>query len=132
MNGEFNVKDFEYYFGEVAKSKMDPDQKEEWVAALRSGKYPQTNGDLHNEKGFCCLGVLCDIVEPNSWEPIVDLDGYVNMAKFHPLATAGGGMIHGEFYADLTLEEGVAHHLAELNDTGFTFAQIADIIEAYL
>jgi len=35
--------------------------KARWVAALRSGVYNQTRGVLHNEKGYCCLGVLCDI-----------------------------------------------------------------------
>lgn len=33
----------------------------EWVAALRSGAYPQTPGCLQDPTGFCCLGVACDI-----------------------------------------------------------------------
>lgn len=33
----------------------------EWVAALRSGKYKQTIGNLRDTRGFCCLGVACDI-----------------------------------------------------------------------
>jgi len=35
--------------------------KEEWVAALRSGKYTQGKGYLNNQGLFCCLGVLCEI-----------------------------------------------------------------------
>src|SRR3954467_3257157 len=32
-----------------------------WVAALRSGEYKQTKSYLHDEQGYCCLGVLCDL-----------------------------------------------------------------------
>ena len=35
--------------------------KKKWLAALRSGKYKQTEGMLKNKEGFCCLGVLCDL-----------------------------------------------------------------------
>ena len=35
--------------------------KDKWVAALRSGKYKQGSGQLHNTMNdtYCCLGVLC-------------------------------------------------------------------------
>lgn len=33
----------------------------EWVAALRSGKYKQTQGNLHDDVGYCCLGVACEL-----------------------------------------------------------------------
>lgn len=46
---------------------MDPDIKQRWVAALRSGNYSQTIGFLRNEDGYCCLGVLCDIKNPEEW-----------------------------------------------------------------
>lgn len=48
---------------------MDQSIKEKWVEALRSGDYEQGTGALRqkNERTgtetFCCLGVLCDIVE---------------------------------------------------------------------
>lgn len=32
-----------------------------WVAALRSGEYPQDVGALRTAKGFCCLGVACEV-----------------------------------------------------------------------
>jgi hypothetical protein len=40
---------------------MDPELKKKWVEALRSGKYEQTKECLHNDDGYCCLGVLADI-----------------------------------------------------------------------
>lgn len=33
-----------------------------WIEALRSGNYPQTKNCLRNNAGFCCLGVLGDVV----------------------------------------------------------------------
>lgn len=41
---------------------MNPEIKKRWVEALRSGKYKQTAGFLRDDFGFCCLGVLCDVV----------------------------------------------------------------------
>lgn len=35
-----------------------------WIAALRSGKYKQTNEALQDTKGYCCLGVACDLFIP--------------------------------------------------------------------
>lgn len=46
---------------------MEPELKAKWVAALRSGKYQQTTGQLRNEKGFCCLGVLLDVWGRGEW-----------------------------------------------------------------
>lgn len=37
---------------------MDSKIKEQWVAALRSGKYKQGTGYLNRDGKFCCLGVL--------------------------------------------------------------------------
>jgi len=43
--------------------KLKPEIKERWLEALRSGKYKQTTGYLRDDDGFCCLGVLCDVVK---------------------------------------------------------------------
>jgi hypothetical protein len=40
---------------------MEQALKDKWIAALRSGKYPQTSQFLRTSKGYCCLGVLCDV-----------------------------------------------------------------------
>lgn len=34
---------------------------EKWIDALRSGDYQQTKEVLHDSKGYCCLGVACEI-----------------------------------------------------------------------
>jgi len=42
--------------------------RRKWYDALVSGKYEQGTGVLRSKnETFCCLGVLCDLVEPASW-----------------------------------------------------------------
>ncbi len=38
-----------------------------WIIALRSNRYPQGVGWLRQPQGFCCLGVACDVWDPNHW-----------------------------------------------------------------
>lgn len=47
---------------------MNEEVKKLWVNALRSGKYKQAKSTLRNNYGYCCLGVLCDLYDPNKWE----------------------------------------------------------------
>ena len=42
--------------------KMKVKYKKKWLKALRSGEFDQTKGSLADEDGYCCLGVLCEIV----------------------------------------------------------------------
>lgn len=46
-----------------------------WVEALRSGRYKQTRSVLRNPDtgGMCCLGVVCDLVEPFGWDGIDEI-----------------------------------------------------------
>jgi hypothetical protein len=57
---------------------MTPELKQKWIEALRSGKYTQTTGRLRSmaypdnqpqpaAASFCCLGVLCEVVDPLGW-----------------------------------------------------------------
>lgn len=111
-----------------------PEQQKEhrrlWVEALRSGKYQQAQGALHDAGGFCCLGVACDISRLGSWERsgadedrfyLVDDDLEdsvlpIAVQRWLGLRAPGG--------------EAQAYMLWHLNDNGETFAAIADIIEA--
>ena len=50
---------------------MNPKWKKKWIKALRSEKYKQGRGALRkrirDDSKFCCLGVLCDLVDPTKW-----------------------------------------------------------------
>ncbi len=47
---------------------MNKEIKEKWVGALRSHTYKQGKNVLRDgDNKFCCLGVLCDVVDPAQW-----------------------------------------------------------------
>lgn len=106
---------------------MNPELKQKWLAALRSGNYRQGQGQLHNaDNQFCCLGVLCDIVDPSRWS---DRDGGESYVY---LGLTCISMPAESFLSDVGLTQLVADELADLNDHGATFTEIADRIEAEL
>jgi hypothetical protein len=102
---------------------MNPEIKQKWVDALRSGKYKQGQTYLLNKENgsYCCLGVLCEVVGASGWQDdaqlppeIQDLTGVSALGRI-PNA------IHGY---DL---------LSALNDSlKYDFNRIADIIEEQL
>jgi len=99
---------------------MNKKLMEKWVKALRSGKYKQGDGRLYDEKTntYCCLGVLCEIEgikysktnEYYQGKSLVDESG--RLPKKYKVKSG--------FFMD---------NLAQLNDHGLTFKQIAKIIE---
>lgn len=108
--------------------KMDRKIKARWVKALRSGKYRQTKDKLrretHGVTSHCCLGVLCELVQPKRWRPGVDaFDGGV----YHKGWGHTGGVRRA---ARLSRE--AATDLADLNDSGKRFRTIATWIEKHL
>lgn len=60
---------------------MEPEWKEKWIAALRSGEYKQGYGRLctikDGSREYCCLGVLCDVVGATWYD-----DGGTSIAEF--------------------------------------------------
>ena len=93
---------------------MDPEIKAKWLAALRSGEYKQCQGGLKVDGRYCCLGVLCVV----QGETFVGL----NDAVLHT------SDIPKKFSAGLSTMD--QYNLADLNDEGVSFAEIADVIEA--
>lgn len=100
---------------------MNKEVKEKWIAALRSGNYKQCKGMLRSSDGFCCLGVLCDVLYPEDWR-------FNSWNWFHndylrllpSKVVKGAGLFgHNVEITDLIWE----------NDEGKTFDEIADTIE---
>jgi hypothetical protein len=128
---------------------MDSSLKQKWVRALRSGKYKQASGQLKTEDGFCCLGVLCDVYDPSNWIVADDLDLGEDNQEWHYKISMRGG--YTSIMKDVLPEEiadaaglsrqnpevpygidGGMSSLAVINDSGASFAQIADLIETHL
>ena len=103
--------------------------KGKWLAALRSGEYRQGEGQLRSEDGgYCCLGVLCDVIDPEGWGRD---DGEWEWENHLSMLTAEicelMGLTDDGYFS--TAVEG-RHSLVALNDSGeYSFGRIADIIE---
>lgn len=118
-------------------TKMDPKVKAKWVAALRSGDYKQGQLALrHGDDKFCCLGVLCDVVDPNGWVES-GLGNYLHadgQGSYLPpsIAERVGLRVKPEVPNPVESKWMPSVSLNALNDCEYTFAQIADLIEQHL
>lgn len=98
----------------------------DWVEALRSGNYKQTEGTLkgtdeEGDIGFCCLGVFCEINSKKVPTATLEPDGCYNdegPTEFYDFCRA-------------TLPCSVVESGIDMNDNGKTFGEIADMIENY-
>lgn len=113
---------------------MKPEIKAEWVAALRSGEYQQGKDWLESDGKFCCLGVLCSIAVQKG---DLQREQYGNTVEYVRKEDMSSTKILPTYLYDLAgltgafSVKGKNYTLAGLNDEGFTFDQIADIIEYF-
>jgi hypothetical protein len=121
----------------VSLTKEQKAFRRKWVAALRSGKYKQGDGFLRSEKGFCCLGVACDLAAPEKWIntvlPISKRASWEHMNEIHYPDPEWFGNLTGLVSADFYGSDGA---IPALNDGDpsigrerHTFEEIADTIE---
>lgn len=100
----------------------DKEIKKKWMAALRSGKFKQGKHFLHKSEEFCCLGVLCEILEIDSIKVVGK-----NIFHYRNSVTSLPADLDKEIFDTLD-----APHLMRMNDKGETFEVIADYIENFL
>jgi hypothetical protein len=98
---------------------MNTEIKEKWVVALRSGDYKQGKGRLRQDGNYCCLGVLCDVINPGKWRG----DSYYGI---HDKTTP----YEVDKLAGLTYR--IKGILTKANDSGSSFEEIAKVIEDFL
>ncbi len=55
--------------------KMTPQLKAKWIELLTNGEYKQTRNTIHNDKGYCCLGVL-NVAMSFRWPNDANAPGY--------------------------------------------------------
>lgn len=122
---------------------MNQEFKTKWVEALRSGEYEQGESVLKDTSEgvtkYCCLGVACKLLVDEG--VAVEYSGLYSDNIFKLV-----GEEEGDYEV---LSEGIANYLgilsnpivkvtvgtstiADLNDTGTPFSEIADIIEEQL
>lgn len=114
---------------------MNPTYKQQWIDALRSGTYQQANGRLRFASAFCCLGVLTDLVRQEhggEWRPVSGADYHRDYFVFSRGGQDESYCLPG-WVGELTdVARGDAGQLSSMNDTGESFAEIADYIQEHL
>lgn len=107
---------------------MNSDIRRRWVAALRDPESVQGRDALGTTSGKrCCLGVLCDLaVQDGVIKPPITKPGLSTVLHYDGNYTMPSDTVRR--WAEL--DANFAERLANLNDKGHTFAQIAEVIEA--
>ena len=109
----------------MTTTKVTTKEIKKWVSALRNGTYKQTQNALQDKKGYCCLGVACEILIPES-----------KKMRFESGLLIGGEPQDQDNSPKWLLD--VDNHvraktgmgLYEMNDDEkFTFNEIADVLE---
>lgn len=68
----------------VCNLQMPQEIKTKWLSALRSGDYTQSGGSLKDEQGYCCLGVLMEVVDgENVFEKWADENGTLPLPEWY-------------------------------------------------
>lgn len=134
--------------------RMDPVVRDRWVAALRSGRFPQGTGALTRFDGpegtprHCCLGVLCELALAASvplrtrtqrWDDDDDEDDddgpyeriYDDQANYPPPAVRDwAGLADRD---PVVVYRGTPVRLSNLNDhVRLSFRDVANLIEEQL
>jgi hypothetical protein len=123
---------------------MNPEIKDRWTTALRSGDFTQGKGSLtfvyeNGTQKDCCLGVLCKLAVTAGVIPPGELVPMVNTTR-SPVAYGdqrAEGLLPVEVveWAGLSSDNPMVEKmgcycpLTSLNDTGTSFAEIADLID---
>lgn len=108
---------------------MDAELKKKWVDALRSGEYQQGRHALRSGNGYCCLGVLCEVLGMEKYGTAMYMhDGY-GIGLTIPSKMAAPLGLMNPCYKDAEMP--IRDRLMGMNDNELkTFDQIADYIES--
>jgi hypothetical protein len=129
---------------------MNTEVKQKWIDALRSGWYDQGSEKLRSVQGYCCLGVLCDLYTQETkmvgWEfrgldenthQTTDYWYFDGESEFLPESVkewAGLPVANPNVRVDVTENDDeddwfYNDEIANLNDSGYTFNELSNLIE---
>jgi hypothetical protein len=118
--------------------KLDPAFKIRWVAALRSRVYLQGYGRLrrtrHGVTEYCCLGIACDLLNPD-WAMVNPDDSELVFRWISPYSSdeRPATSLSDTACSAIQLDNANQLFLMHMNDNEhWTLAQIADWIEENL
>jgi hypothetical protein len=109
------------------------DIQEKWLTALESGEYQQTKHALHRpEKNeYCCLGVACKLVlgDPNDTTSMGTNSIWLGNVGKAPCPVVDALGLYGSC-GEIENDSQYDYSLAEMNDDGKSFKEIAAYIRA--
>jgi len=117
---------------------MNPEVKEKWVAALRSGEYKKGRKYMRKGGRYCCLGVLTDLYCKETGKDFKEMFTVVGVVDYNTSYLPDDVGTWADVSCSqvrVTLHGGMRASIDEVNDGLFgrkTFKQIADIIEEQL
>jgi len=103
--------------------KLKKEFAENWIKALRSGKYKQGDGYLFHKEtnSYCCLGVACKITMPRAKIELIHfIDGDIVSHKLYNKMPA---LLRGTDEDNHFVEE-----VSFMNDNGTSFIEISNWI----
>jgi len=108
-------------------AKMTDKEFDQWVAALRSGKYQQIQETLmgvseFGETGYCCLGVLNNLFHLGPME--------VESPNENGLTFEGHDITYNHIIK-FTQDFKISEIAIEMNEGGESFSEIANALEEY-
>lgn len=134
-----SVEDYDVY---PTARKMDPEIKALWLEALRSGEYKQGEGNLcrlvDGVERHCCLGVLSELY-PNVQKRSIgngifallpEGDGSESATHLPHMVIATWAGIDESY--SVQEDDGRWTTLYSMNDRGYSFETIANVIEEQL
>lgn len=105
-----------------------------WIAVLRSRKYKQGIRALRSDEEttghvdrYCCLGVLCDIVNPKGWTRSMSSVNYIHVGSDTTRKTGSEFLLPVSIL--LKIGDIDESNLARMNDDGEKFYEIANYLE---
>jgi hypothetical protein len=119
---------------------MNKQEKDEWIAALRSGDFVQGYGRLNDHNKYCCLGVKCELDVRAGRHGIKDIIDIAGIVLYGIEDDAIQGFTPSMPTITICDRWGISrdtvHELATMNDGNLgrgikrhTFSEIADWIE---
>lgn len=96
---------------------------ERWAQALESGKYEQANAVLHDDTGFCCLGVYAEICGA-VWKETADMERAPFVGDEQVGGEGGEEILSVSWLRDRTGVDKISP-ITHANDRGVNFRTIA-------
>lgn len=108
---------------------------EAWLEDLESGKYKQGRGQLQEGNSYCCLGVACKTYQrltKSKKKLHFNNSGRLMGSNLSEQQVVFDYFGFNQEEGELVLNDGSEAYLAEMNDNGRSFKQIAKTIRSQL